>query len=261
MQTGFLPTILIESLFCEHFTEAPNVELFPDGRFVPLTFSMGFLESPFELVSDAYLAWTKQHHRALEIYPVDGGLSSGLSHLEPLSTPPRRKLLLATESKWTAYFDNGARGPDPMPPVSYLAQRLQCRGVVARSIPHIWKGEVGVTGTYGIVQFELFAPQPREFLNYERSVGALHDGTRWCFEVQGTVQPYEEVDQYSARKIRDRFTPEMLERYCSALGIRIFDETFYRGPGLLVVNQDPLPQGAEELTLIQAQSRLGRASR
>ena len=111
--------------------------------------------------------------------------------------------------------------------------------------PHIWKGEVGVTGTYGIVQFELFAPQPREFLNYERSVGALHDGTRWCFEVQGTVQPYEEVDQYSARKIRDRFTPEMLERYCSALGIRIFDETFYRGPGLLVVNQDPLAYSSD----------------
>src|SRR5437773_2134292 len=199
------------------------MELFPDGRFVPLTFSTGFLESPLETVIDAYLTWTKRNFGALEIRPVDGGLASALPHLEPLTTPPRRNLLLATESKWTAYFDNGTRGPDPFSPVSYLAQRLQCRGIVARCVPDLWIGEVGTTGTYGAVQFELFASQPREFLNYERAVGAVNDGGRWCFDVQGAVQPFEEVDRYSARKIRDRFTPDMLERYCSAVGIRLFD--------------------------------------
>lgn len=233
------------------------MKLFPDDRFIPLTFIIGFFESPLEMVIDAYLTWTKKNHRTVEIRPVDGGLSSGLSHLEPLSMPPRRHLLLSTESQWTAYFDNGINGPDPRTPVMYLTQRLHCRGVVITCVPHTFNDDDG-TGAYGGVQFEMFAPEPREFLNYERSVSAVHDGSRWCFHTQGAVQPFEQVEQYSARKIRDRFTPEMLESYGSALGLRIFDETFYRGPGLLVVVHDPLRQGPRELTLIEAQRQLGR---
>jgi hypothetical protein len=93
-------------------------------------------------------------------------------------------------------------------------------------------------------------------LNYERSISAANDGSKWRFDVIGAEQPFEETDCYSARKIQDRFTPEMLDRYCRALAVRVFDERFYDGPGLLAVIHDPLPSGAQPISLVEAQKRL-----
>jgi hypothetical protein len=52
----------------------------------------------------------------------------------------------------------------------------------------------------------------------------------------GTPQPFEDLAAYQRRRVRDRFTPDMLVAYCSALGIRPFDEAFYRTAGQLVEN-------------------------
>ena len=233
------------------------MESFLGGRFVPLTFSIGFIEKPLAFVGDEYLRWSREHQSAVEVVPIEGRLPSVLPKLEPLTTLPRRTLLLATQSPWTAYFDNGIEGPDPAPPVVYLIQKLHCRGLVATCVPHTLTTETGSnTGTYGAVQFELFAPERREFLNYERSVGAIYEGGRWRFDANGSIQPFEDVSRYTARRITDRFTPEMLQRYCEALGVRIFDEDFYRGPGLLVVTRDPLPKGHGQLTLAEAQKQI-----
>lgn len=50
---------------------------------------------------------------------------------------------------------------------------------------------------------------------------------------QGEVQPYEQTENYGKRKIVDRFTPEMLESYCAALGIELFNPGFYGEQSLL----------------------------
>lgn len=58
---------------------------------------------------------------------------------------------------------------------------------------------------------------------------AAHRESRWEFVEQGEPFPFEEVEQYQARRIKDRLTPEMVERYCGHLGIALFNPDFYSG--------------------------------
>lgn len=51
--------------------------------------------------------------------------------------------------------------------------------------------------------------------------------SRYYFEAFGPEQPWENTNAYSLRRKRDRFTPEMLRGYCLALGIDVFDTSFY----------------------------------
>src|SRR5262249_42389236 len=67
-----------------------------------------------------------------------------------------------------------------------------------------------------------------------RAIDAAHDGGGWVFETSGDIQPYEKPEMYVARRVRDRFTPDLLEEYCRALGIRLFDEHFYGPKGILI---------------------------
>jgi len=41
------------------------------------------------------------------------------------------------------------------------------------------------------------------------------------------VQPYEEVDRYQARRIRDRFDRELLVRYLAALNVHVDIHDFF----------------------------------
>jgi hypothetical protein len=139
-------------------------------------------------------------------------------------------------------LDNGTSGADARSPIAYLTQKLGHQGIIVTNVPHTLNEDTGsAKGTYGAVQFELFAESPREFLNYERSVAVAFDGGKWRFEASGRVQAFEEVEKYSSRRVQDRLTPEMLARYCAALGVDLNNEGFYSGPGVRVEILDPLP--------------------
>jgi hypothetical protein len=88
-------------------------------------------------------------------------------------------------------------------------------------------------------------------------MAAANDGGKWVFYASGTPQPFEEPERYKERRIRARFTDEMLERYCAALGISLFDEHFYGPSGFLVTV--PLPSGHNTMSLEEARELLGLA--
>lgn len=48
----------------------------------------------------------------------------------------------------------------------------------------------------------------------------IDDDNKWYFGNTGIIIPFEEIEKYKAKKIKDRFTPEMLNRYAQHLGIR-----------------------------------------
>jgi hypothetical protein len=232
-----------------------------DNKLAPLTFSLGFLEMPFQTVVDAYVWWQKELDLSVVISPIELPLEQALLKLEPLITPHRKRLLMATQSAWTAYFDNGINGSDPFPPISYLSQHLHCRGLKVTCQPHTMFSEAkGERGIYGAVQFQLFAPEERDFLNIERSIIAMNDGGKWIFETAGEIQPFERSEKYKAKRIRDRFTDELLEEYCLALGIRLFDAEFYGPRGVLVEMLGHMQEGETALTLAEAMRRLGLES-
>jgi hypothetical protein len=229
-----------------------------DDKLAPITFSSGFIDRPFGDVRDVFLGWQKTLYKSFAYKEIELPLGSALKELQPLTTIPRRCLLMPTAGNWVAYFDNCVRGPDPAPPVCYLSQKLACRGVVVSAVPHTLSDETGTKpGLYGGVQIEMFAPHQTKFLNYERSISVAYEGGEWSFEAAGTVQSFEEVENYQKPRVIDRFTPQMLKRYCYALGIRIDSAEFYQTPGVLCWTNDPLPAGHSTCSLAEAQQQTG----
>jgi len=216
-----------------------------DDQYAPITSDVGFLELPVERVANGLLAWMRRNGRNAEEGEVSEAFPEILRRLEPLrSGIPTRELVLETRSSWTAYFANGIGGGDPTTPVSYLSRTLGCRGVTARAMPHTVDLFEGRCGRHGSLQFQLFGPRRTEFLNYVRTIDLTHDGSAWQFSANGEPQPYETTEQYRARRKTDRFTSEMLESYCRALGIELFEPSFY-GPRGVLISSQPTSTGPE----------------
>ena len=203
-----------------------------DNRFAPVTFRWGFIEGPLAEVSLAFIQWqdelkakffTRTEHKRFR-----SPLSKSLSALEPLTTPQDRYLLAQTRSGWSAIFSNGLRVNDVFSPVSHLPAVLRCRGLEIGCVPdrsdRAGKEELQI---HGAVKFALYGPNKTDWLNRIRNVAIANDVGGWQFTAEGEVQPYELTENYGKRKITDRFTPKMLELYCAALGIDLFDPHFY----------------------------------
>ena len=84
-----------------------------DNQYVPLTHQIGFLEGDFDYVCSIYLKWRQSLQIGVGHEFIETELAGGLARLDPLVTPWDRELLIRTESKWVAYFNNGLRASDP----------------------------------------------------------------------------------------------------------------------------------------------------
>ena len=206
-------------------------------RFAPITSSIGFLDLPLDEAAKGLERWRRSLYPKTRVERSPDGFPQVLRRLEPLTGGSVPRELLVTAGQWTAYFDCSLRGTDAAPPISYLARQLRCRGVAITSQPHT-EGMPGIRdGRYGAVQFQLFGPAQTDWLNYVRTLSVTYDGSRWEFDASGIPQEFEEPDAYRSRRVRDRFTSEMLERYCKALGIDAFDPAFY-GPDSFFLESD-----------------------
>jgi len=105
---------------------------------------------------------------------------------------------------------------------------------------------------------DVFGPkQPGKFNNYVRALGASNDGGRWVFDQSGEPFAFEQVERYQERRVRDRFTFEMLKDYLRHLGLSPFEEDFYLPPGSsawLVQKTGPFAPGHREYTLEEARA-------
>ncbi len=143
-----------------------------------------------------------------------------------------------------------------MSAMGYMAKRLGCRGMRVVAVPHTYrKGQ----GRYGAVMLAVYGPHQTAWLNYIRSMGALNDGGRWVFDQFGEPFPFEKVEQYQSRRVRDRFTFDMLKEYLGHLGLSPFEENFYLpegAPAWVVEKTGPLVHPRQEYTLAQARDAL-----
>jgi len=205
------------------------------GRFEPITFGFGFIKCPFDKLANAYSEWQGRVTMSFQAWRMRKTLSHALAQLDPVTAPITRDLLIETTSEWTAYLSNGVSGTDAVSFCSYLSGTLRTSGLLIESSPDI----VAPTGKqicYGSVRFDLYGPEDRGISNLIRGVSATH-AEEWHFSTYGEVQPFEEVANYKARRIRDRFTPDMLDRYCRAVGVRPFAADFY-GENCLLATTD-----------------------
>ncbi|WP_375768466.1 hypothetical protein NR798_43435 [Archangium gephyra] len=232
-----------------------------DDRWAPITSEMAFLETPAEHAARAFAAWQAglmaPRGIAVEVRPVSGSLEQALSALLPLTTPEaRRDLFIPTRSPWTAYVENGWAGTDAASPMRYMARALGCRGLRVVAVPHTYrKGE----GRYGAVMLDVYGPHQTDWLNYVRALGASNDGGRWVFDQTGEPFPFEKLEQYQARRVRDRFTFDMLKDYLRHLGLSPFEEDFYLpqgAPAWLVEKSGTFVPAQTEYSLALARERI-----
>jgi hypothetical protein len=232
-----------------------------DDSWAPVTSEMGFLEIDAEHAARAFAAWQggllAPRGISVEVHPVSGTLEQTLSCLLPLTSPePRRHLFMPTRSPWTAYVENARGGTDAASAMAYMARTVNCQGLRVVAVPNTYrKGE----GRFGAVMLEVYGPHQTAWLNYVRVVSASNDGGRWVFDQFGEPFPFEKLKQYQSRRVRDRFTFDMLAEYLRHLGLSPFEEGFYLpegAPAWLVEKTGPVVSTHEEYTLAQARKSL-----
>lgn len=223
-------------------------------QFAPITSSIGFLRLTLDDAVEALADWRRRLTGAVEVEELQNGFPECLHALEPLIGGVRpRELLVGASDGWTAYFDCSLRGTDAVSTIGYLSRKIGCDGLAITTVPHT-VGLPGVrNGRMGSVQFQMFGPRETEFLNYVRTIELSYDGSRWAFGANGTEQPFEEIGAYKARRVRDRFTTEMLGRYCKALDLDVFDPDAYGPRAVLVRTPAEVPQDGYVMTLEQVQ--------
>lgn len=225
-------------------------------QFAPITSSIGFLEVSIEDATKGLEEWRRSLYPRVEVSLPSDGFPDVLRRLEPLTGGARPRELLVSAGRWTAYFDNSLRGTDAVSAIGVLARKLQCQGLAVSTVPHT-VGARGVEhGRMGAVQFELFGPLATEFLNYVRTVSVTFDGSRWRFDANGTEQAFEDVEAYRARRVRDRFTSQMLERYCQELGIDVFNPDFYGPESAFIESEVPMAPDGYVMSLAEVQTWL-----
>jgi hypothetical protein len=232
-----------------------------EDRWAPVTSTMGFLELDAEQAAQAFATWQRglptSHDRTVEVLPVSGTLEQVLSSLLPLTSGERQRryLFIPTRSAWTAYVNSVWTGTDAASAMSVMARRLSIRCLRVVAVPHTLRGD---RGRYGSVMLDVFGPeQPGKINNYVRSIYAANDGGRWVFGHSGEPFPFEQVEQYQARRVWDRFTFEMLKDYLRHLGLAPFEEDFYLPPGSsawLIQKTGPFTTAGRDYTLAEARA-------
>jgi hypothetical protein len=194
-----------------------------NGKHGPVTNGWGFLKAPVHTLVPSFERWLVPQGHDSPIY-FRSNLDSALARLANMTH--WQKLLLSTDSPWTAVFADNAEGIRGE--ISSIVPMHGCPGFEIVCVEDTYDAKTG-TGEYGAIQFDWHMPNSTRVLNNERSISLINNCGKWEFDEDGIPLPFERLDRYKLRRKRDRFTAEMLEEYCLALGIRLFDPDFY-GP-------------------------------
>jgi len=186
----------------------------------------------FGILLDAIISWFTSLDQKSEIIPLHADFGRMLGVLGPEAVPLTKYLITKTNSPWAACFSNGLFG-DVTSLIGYMAETLECEGVEITAIP-VRRRSNQYEGYYPASQFTLYSGKVVNHSNVRRSIVCMNDGGKWIFEEYGEMQRFEIPERYASNRIRDRFTVDMLEQYCRALGIDPFDPSFYGTSGVLL---------------------------
>ena len=205
------------------------MRLLLDGRFLPTTGVIGFLERPLADLTDAFCAVVAPQLRtdpaALRREPVGGPLASALERLQPLAPTPAGDtfLLCPTNGAWTAYFDNASTGGDPRPVAAALPDRLGCRSLIVMAVPDPGARQKD-PARMQTIGFSLAAPGHAGWTDAVRVFIVSHLGGQTEVQTYGDPLPVEDTD------LPD-LDLDLLDRYLCSLGVTAFCDTAYLPEG------------------------------
>ena len=242
---------------------------------MPLTRALTFIEGGVDEVVDAWMGWRGRGTLIRTGYPmrarpIRGDLEQQLQQLLPFVSPMSRKTLFTPTADpipaaavpggpWVCILNDNWVAGGAKDSAGGLAPR-GFRAITVESSPSSLDVEKNI-GFYGLHRLGVYWHDPtKKFEIGGRSIGvAQFENIRtWNFVDHGEPLPFEDAHHYTAKKVQDRFTQEMLIQYCAALGLRPFDADFYAPDrvGVLIEDTSPPMKGAWQADL--AARRSGR---
>lgn len=191
------------------------------AKWRPVTSDFGLIRAPLDRVLAELQMWHASIGIEYSRTDITSSLENTFESLLPLAHSKMRRLFVSTRSDWVACFQNGIRGSDPAPAMSYLAKRMQ---VLAMRVC------CTDSAKYPSVIWTVYAPESLGGTPFglRRSIAASNDGGRWVFHESGERFPFEQVARYAESRKRDRFTREMIRDYAKEFGIELFADEFMR---------------------------------
>lgn len=220
---------------------------FLNNELYPLTSRMAFIKKDLSITVNEFIKWQEpliaKNNNTLTKTIINDNLKNTILKLCPLTTIEKRKFLfIPTCSEWVAYFDNGHTGTDRTIP-EVLGSNLNCEMIYMT---------IDTTTNENI--FEYYKMIDGKF-DLRRSIAVIKEG-KWKFHEYGGLLPFEELDRYKTRIVKEKFTIELLEKYLKSYNIDVFNESFYDTiKGSIIVNKiGPQYSNTKELTLIEAKT-------
>jgi hypothetical protein len=202
--------------------------------------TIGMIKATPDDAVKAFLAWQQpigeQYGFHLTNEPLRGPIQRALECMLPLVAPVRTKhLFITTRSDWSAFFDNGATGTDAASTMAVLARRIGAPAIRATCAPQSLpaRPKRDSSGLWGANIVEVFDERGAT----RRSIFCANDGGKWKFGQTGVPLPFESVEKYEAKLIRDRFGEADLRSFLNHISIDAFENDAYPSPaeGHLVV--------------------------
>lgn len=188
----------------------------------PVTTHLTFLECPADQAAEGFTRWRQTLGQACTVSCIHEPLPGALGRLAPLTFEHRRHLLVPTESRWTAYFNNYPLGTNVWSILPPLVHHLGCRAVHVAAVPWMTGGQAEE-----VLEFNVLEPGEDPERPEGRFVGLRNQGGWWRFWRRGAPFSFEHQERYRCRRRRQRLTYEMLVEYAAALGLLPFEEAFY----------------------------------
>lgn len=202
-----------------------------EGKFSPITTTIGFIEAKPLEVATAFYDWQAPLFRKttspLEIEALDSIIfEEAMGKLSLLTSRASRWIFLPAGSSYTAMFSNCARGLDPSPISPLAVKRCGTKGFRVTATKRSHRGK-----KYSSRIVEAFSPDSSEPFNCERSIYCANDGGKWKFGSTGNPYSFENLVKYELQPVKERFTIGDLKEFMMHFQIDVDSESFYGGDG------------------------------
>ena len=213
-----------------------------NGKYAPLTDGIAFIDTSIENV----LKWNRVRiEELLHIKTNIIELKTSFENILLMGLPflyPAKEILFETKSKWTGFIQNSHR--TEVGHAGFISDKTDSFIVSGEAWLSNYGKKVNGWGGGSFCYFEKGA--------MKRYI-MLSDQDKWDFDQSGKIFPFEETEKYKERFARNRFTPEMLDRYLKTFGVEFFNEDFYmpQGSKAYIVEQVRKPYPNEISTSLE----------
>lgn len=145
-----------------------------------------------------------------------------------------RYLLVPLSGSWTVLLNDATLGTDTGMLPSLWARDGLGSAIRAVAVPQR-------TNSYEATILEVYDPKAAdEVLRLRRAISAMNDGGRWRFDQEGEPFSFEATDLYSKKRIRERFSPDVLYQYLVALGVPALEESELGFAEAILLRRNPI---------------------